>query len=68
MGERKAFNWRRDVGNIDPARVRELARESDKSLEEFAREFIKSWPLAGEPTDQQVRGMVEEIRRRGDGR
>ena len=63
MADGKTFNWRRDVGKIAPRTVGELARASGESLEDFAREFMMTWPLAGEPSDDQVRDMVEEIRR-----
>jgi hypothetical protein len=66
MADSKGFNWRRDVGKIEPKQVGSLARQSGKSLEDFARDFMRSWPMAGEPTDDQVRGMVNEIRRQPD--
>jgi hypothetical protein len=63
MVEQIDFNWRRDVGKIDPCQVESLARASGESLEDFARDFLKRWPLAGEPSEEQVQRMVSEMTR-----
>jgi hypothetical protein len=63
MAEIKDFDWRRDVGKIAPCQVEKLHRQSGQSLEDFARDFIKSWPMSGEPSEAQVKGMVSELKR-----
>ena len=63
MAEKRDFDWKRDVGEIDPCQVQDLARHSGQSLEDFARDFVKRWPFSGEPSEEQIRNIVAEVRR-----
>ncbi len=56
------FDWERVVGNVDPCQVEKLARQSDQTLEDFARDFIKRWPFGGEPSQDEINQVVEKMR------
>ena len=61
------FDWRRDVGNVHPREVQDMARHSDQTLEDFARDFLRQWPFHGEPTEETVKSVVDEVQRQPEG-
>ena len=62
-GKKNGFDWKRVVGDIEPCQVEKLARQSGQPFEEFARDFIRRWPFGGEPTPEEIKQVVEEMRR-----